>query len=65
MNAITYEEGLTIARKCHLESEYMALIADGFTPYEALEDWDMLDNEINNDVTKINTEYIKNNQGAN
>lgn len=48
MSAITYEEGLAIARKHGLKSEYMALIADGFTPYEALEDWDMLDNYNNN-----------------
>ena len=48
MSAITYDEGLAIARKCNLESEYMALIADGFTPYEALEDWDMLDNYNDN-----------------
>ena len=42
MSAITYEEGLAIARENNMESEYMALIADGFTPIEALEDWDML-----------------------
>ena len=44
MSTITYEEGLAIARKINMESEYMTLIADGFTPYEALEDWDMLNN---------------------
>ena len=48
-NVITYEEGLEIAKQHRLEGEYMALIADGFTPYEALEDWDMLDN-YNNDL---------------
>lgn len=48
MSAITYEEGLAIARENNMESEYMALIADGFTPYEALEDWDMLDNYNDN-----------------
>ena len=48
MSAITYEEGLAIARKNNMESEYMTLIADGFTPYEALEDWDMLDNHNDN-----------------
>lgn len=47
MSAITYEEGLKIAKQYRLEGEYMALIADGFTPYEALEDWDMLDNYNN------------------
>ena len=48
MSAITYEEGLAIAREINMESEYIALIADGFTPYEALEDWDMLDNYNDN-----------------
>lgn len=48
MSAITYEEGLAIARNHDMEDEYMALIANGFTPYEALEDWDMLDNYNDN-----------------
>ena len=48
MSAITYEEGLAIARENNMESKYMALIADGFTPYEALLDWDMLDNYNDN-----------------
>ena len=43
-NTITYQEGLEIAKQHGLENEYNALIVDGFTPYEALEDWDMLDN---------------------
>ena len=29
------------------------------------DDWDMLDSELDDKVTKINTEYIKDNQGAN
>ena len=40
-NYITYEEGLEMAKNAGLENEYMACIADGFTPYEALAEWDI------------------------
>lgn len=42
MKEITFNEGLEIARQYGMESEYLACIADDFTPYEALEDWDLL-----------------------
>ena len=38
----TYQEGLDLARRWGLESEYMACIADGMSPTEALEEWDLL-----------------------
>ena len=38
----TYQEGLELARRWGLESEYMACIADGMSPTEALEEWDLL-----------------------
>lgn len=40
---LTYKEGLAIARENSLEDEYNKAIDNGFTPYEALEDWDMLE----------------------
>lgn len=42
MKEITFNEGLEIARQYSMEYEYLACIADGFTPYEALEDWDLI-----------------------
>jgi hypothetical protein len=38
----TYQEGLDLAKRWGLESEYMACIADGMSPTEALEEWDLL-----------------------
>jgi hypothetical protein len=42
MEEITFKEGLEIARQYGMEAEYLACIADDFTPYEALEDWDLI-----------------------
>jgi hypothetical protein len=41
-NNMSYQEGLARAKEYGLESEYMACIADGLTPEEALEEWDLL-----------------------
>ena len=38
----TYQEGLELAKRWGLESEYMAGIADGMSPTEAREEWDLL-----------------------
>jgi hypothetical protein len=38
----TYLEGLTLAKRWGLESEYKACIAEGMNPTEALEEWDLL-----------------------
>lgn len=38
----TYQEGLELAQRWGLESEYKACIADGMSPTEALEEWDLL-----------------------
>ena len=38
---ITYNEGYDYAKSAGLESQYMALIADGFTPQEALQDLEL------------------------
>lgn len=40
---LTYKEGLKIAQENRLEEEYNRAIDNGFTPVEALEDWDMLE----------------------
>ena len=45
---ITYNEGFTIAKNAGVESQYMALIADGFTPYEALQDLELKEYYGNN-----------------
>ena len=42
MKEITFNEGLDIARQYGMEAEYFACIADDFTPYEALKDWDLI-----------------------
>ena len=39
---MSYQEGYNIAKKYGFESEYMACIADGLTPEEALREWDLL-----------------------
>lgn len=38
----TYQEGFDLAKRWGLESEYMACIADGLSPTEALAEWDLL-----------------------
>lgn len=38
----TYQEGLELARRWSLENKYMACIADGMSPTEALEELDLL-----------------------
>lgn len=38
----TYQEGLELARRWGLESEYKACINAGMNPTEALEEWDLL-----------------------
>lgn len=38
----TYTEGLTIAKRYGLETEYMESINAGYTPTEALAEWDLL-----------------------
>ena len=38
----TYQEGFELAKRWGLESEYMACIADGLSPTEALAEWDLL-----------------------
>lgn len=38
----TYSEGLAIAKRYGLETEYMESINAGYTPTEALEEWDLL-----------------------
>lgn len=42
----TYQEGLTLAKRWGLEHEYKACIAEGMSPTEALEEWDLLPPEI-------------------
>lgn len=44
----TYTEGLTIAKRYGLETEYMESINAGYSPTEALAEWDLLsyDNEF-------------------
>ena len=39
---MSYQEGYNKAKECGLESEYMACIADGLSPEEALREWDLL-----------------------
>lgn len=39
---LTYEEGLAIAEQYGMEVEYNHNIDDGFSPFEALNDWDLL-----------------------
>ena len=41
---ITYKEGYDMAKSANLENQYMALIVDGFTPQEALNDLDLKEN---------------------
>ena len=38
----TYTEGLTIAKRYGLETEYMESINAGYTPTEALAEWALL-----------------------
>jgi hypothetical protein len=38
----TYQEGLDLAKRWGLENKYMACIADGMSPTEALEELDLL-----------------------
>ena len=38
---MSYQEGYNKAKEYGLESEYMACIADGLTPEEALREWDL------------------------
>ena len=38
----TYQEGLELAQRWGLESEYKACINAGMSPTEALEEWDLL-----------------------
>lgn len=38
----TYQEGLDIAKRWGLESEYMACIADDMSPTEALDELELL-----------------------
>lgn len=38
----TYQEGLELAKHWGLESEYKACINKGMSPTEALEEWDLL-----------------------
>ena len=38
----TYQEGLELAQRWGLESEYKACIKAGMSPTEALEEWDLL-----------------------
>lgn len=38
----TYAEGLTIAKRYSLETEYIEAINAGYTPTEALAEWDLL-----------------------
>ena len=45
----TYQEGLDLAKRWGLESEYMACVADGLTPTEALAEWDLLPPEVEED----------------
>lgn len=40
--AMTYEEGLELAKKYNLEVEYNDCINDNLTPEEALLEWDIL-----------------------
>lgn len=42
---MTKEEALEIAREYCLEAEIQELLDEGFTPEEALEDWDILPEE--------------------
>ena len=39
---MTYEEGLAIAKKYNLEHEYNEYIEAGYTPEQALYEWDIL-----------------------
>ena len=38
----TYQEGLNLAKRWGLEKEYKDYIAEGMSPTEALEEWDLL-----------------------
>lgn len=38
----TYQEGLDLARRWGLEKEYKDCIAEGMSPTEALDEWDLL-----------------------
>lgn len=38
----TYQEGLELAKRWGLESEYEECINSGMSPTEALEEWDLL-----------------------
>ena len=42
MEEITFNEGLELARQYGLEYEYLACIAYGDIPYEALKEWDII-----------------------
>ena len=42
----TYTEGLTIAKRYGLETEYMESINAGNSPTEALAEWDLLPYEF-------------------
>ena len=43
---MSYKEGYERAKIYGLEAEYMACIADGLTPEEALEEWDLLQVDV-------------------
>lgn len=42
MNYITFEEGLALAAEWNLEYEYINSVMSGYTPEEALRDWDII-----------------------
>ena len=43
---LTYEEGLEIAKKFAMDFEYQSEIDSGCTPEEALEEWDILPDDL-------------------
>lgn len=45
----TYQEGLELAQRWGLEHEYKACINAGMNPTEALEEWDLLPPETEED----------------
>lgn len=42
----TYNEALTLAKRWGLEREFKVCINEGMSPTEALEEWDLLPPEI-------------------
>jgi hypothetical protein len=42
MDYITFEEGLKLASEWSLEYEYINSVAAGYTPEEALREWDII-----------------------